>query len=196
MPIGGWVGIIEEMQGNGIYCVRWSNETLAAIHPVFKNRCERDCLEFEIYGINAEDIELDDGSPILIDQPKKIITNPLDLKKQDDRIKLALGLTSNHPILEVSNETLTIYHKYLSENLSFPFKAEHGKEYGHPERVKVVCLGDPGDEVMIDDSYGILCDVRIEREVVTVPLGELDDVKGKLNKQLVKDYSYWFWNWR
>jgi len=175
---------------------RLNDETLAAIHPVFKNRCERDGLEFEIYGINAEDIELNDGCPIQIDQPKKIITKPLDPQKQDDRIRIALGLTSDHPIPEVSNETLTIYHKYLSGNLLFPFTAEQGKEYGHPERVKVLCLGDPGDEVMIDDSYGILCDVRMERQVATVPLSELDNVKGKSNKQLVKDYSYWFWNWR
>jgi len=45
---------------------------------------------------------------------------------------------------------------------------------------------------MIDDLYGILCDVRMERQVATVPLSKLDDVKGKSNKQLVKDYSCWF----
>jgi len=25
MPIGGWIGIIEEIRDNGMYCVRWSD---------------------------------------------------------------------------------------------------------------------------------------------------------------------------
>ncbi len=48
---------------------------------------------------------------------------------------------------------------------------------------------------MIDDEYGILCEARLEGQVVTVPLGELDNVKGKPNRQWVDDYCYWFHNW-
>jgi hypothetical protein len=32
-----------------MYTVRWSRETLAAIHPVFKKRCERDGMVLEEY---------------------------------------------------------------------------------------------------------------------------------------------------
>ena len=62
--------------------------------------------------------------------------------------------------------------------------------------VKVIGLGDPDDELMIDEMYGILCEARHERRVVTLPLGELEVKKGKPNRQLVKDYCYWFWNYR
>jgi hypothetical protein len=62
--------------------------------------------------------------------------------------------------------------------------------------VKVIGLGDPDDERMIDDMYGILCEARHEWRVVTLPLGELDVKKGKPNRQLVADYSYWFWKRR
>ena len=78
----------------------------------------------------------------------------------------------------------------------FAVGAEYGAEYGHPAPVKVIGLGDPDDEPMIDEMYGILCEVRLEGKIVTVPLGEIEDAKGKPNRQLVADYSYWFWNWR
>jgi len=32
--------------------------------------------------------------------------------------------------------------------------------------------------------------------VVTFPLGELEVRKGKPNRQLIQDNSYWFWNYR
>ena len=57
-------------------------------------------------------------------------------------------------------------------------------------------FSDPDDEPMIDGMYGILCETRYERRVVTLALGESEVTKGKLNRQLVEDYCYWFWNYR
>ena len=196
MPLGGWTGTIAEVHDDCTYTVRWSKETLASIHPVFKKRCEKDGLVFEQYWTGADDLEPDAGGPLEIEQPKNITTKPLSPKDQDDRIRMVFGLTSNDPLPEVDGETLEAYHEHLSKNLVFPFTAEHGAEYGHPERVKVIGLGDPEDEPMIDEMYGILGDVRMEGQIVTLPLGELEDAKGKPNRQLIVDYCYWFWNWR
>ena len=96
---------------------------------------------------------------------------------------------------DVDDDTLEAFGAHLSKSLIFPFTAEHGAEYGHPERVKVIGLGDSDEEAMIDDQYGILCEARLERQIVTVPLGELDEAKGKPNRQLLDDYYYWFHNW-
>ena len=41
MPFGGWAGTIAEVDDNGFYTVRWSDETLASIHPVFKHPAGR-----------------------------------------------------------------------------------------------------------------------------------------------------------
>lgn len=196
MPLGGWKGTVAEVHDNGIFTVRWSEETLASIHPVFRQRCERDGLDFDTYRLGAADLEPDAGGPLKIEQPTKIRTRPLSPKDQDDRIRLVFGLTSNDPLPDVDNETLASYRKHLAKNLMFPFTAEHGKGYGHPERGKVIGLGDPLDEAMIDETYGILCDVRIERHTVTLPLDELEDANGKSNRQLISDYRYWIWNWR
>jgi hypothetical protein len=101
----------------------------------------------------------------------------------------------NDTLPDVDDETLEAYHEHLSKNLVFPFTAKLGAEYGHPETVKVIGLGDPDEEPMIDEQYGILCEARVEGQIVSVPLGELDDAKGKPNRHLIDDYCYWLHNW-
>ena len=196
MPLGGWAGTVKDVQGSDTFTVRWSKETLKAIHPVFLNRCEIDGLDAEEYVLTGDDLEPDTGGPLIIEQPTKITTKPLSPKDQDDRIRMIFGLTSNDPLPDVDDDTLETYHRHLANNLVFPFQAECAAEYGHSERVKVIGLGDPDEEPMIDEEYGIPCEARLDGQVVTVPLGELDNVKGKPNRQLVDDYCYWFHNWR
>lgn len=198
MPLGGWAGAISEVHKKGRYTVRWNQETLEAIHPVLKSRCERDGLDFEEYGFGEDELEPDPGGPLSIEQPKEITTKPLSPKDQDDRIRAVFGLTSDDPLPDADDETLETYHEHLSNNLAFPFQAEHTSETGpfssKTMQVKVIGLGAPDDEPMIDEKYGILCEARMERRVVTLPLGELEDAKP--NRRLVADYCYWFWNWR
>ena len=172
-------GSITEVHKDGMYTIRWSRETLAAIHPVVKQRSEKDGTVLEEYWLGDDDLEPDPGGPLQIEQPTEITTKPLSPKDQDDRIRMVFGLTSNDPLPDVDDETLEAYHEYLSKNLTFPFRAEHGAEYGHPEPVKVIGLGDPDEEPMIDEMYGILCEARMEGHVVTLPLGELEDAKPK-----------------
>jgi len=42
--------------------------------------------------------------------------------------------------------------------------------------------------------YGLLCEARAEGRLIEVPLAECEAKKGSPNRQLLKDYSYWFWN--
>jgi hypothetical protein len=196
MPMGGWAGTVIEVEGSDTFTIRWSEETLAAIHPVCKKRCEKDGLDLEEYALTGDDLEPDTGGPLKIEQPTKITTKPLSPKDEDDRTRMVFGLTSNDPLPEVDDDTLVAYHKYLAANLTFPFEAEHGEEYGHPEKVKVIGLGDPDEEPMIDEEYGILCEARMEGQVVTLPLAELEVVKSKPNRQLIEDYCSWYSDYR
>ena len=43
--------------------------------------------------------------------------------------------------------------------------------------------------------YGLLCGARAEGRLIDVPLGECEAKKGSANRQLLKDYAYWFWNY-
>lgn len=193
IPLGGWAGAITEVQKDGMYTIRWSRETLGNIHPVVKQRSEKDGTVLEEYWLGDDDLEPDAGGPLNIEPPTEIVVKPLSPKDQDDRIRMVFGLTSNDPLPEVDDEMLTTYRDYLAKNLTFPFQAEHGGEYGHPERVKVIGLGEPGEEPMIDETYGLLCEARMEGQVVTLPVGDLEDAKP--NRQLIDDYCYWFHNW-
>ena len=185
-----------EVHGDGNYDVRWSRETLANIHQVIKKRCEKDGLVLEAYRLGDDDLECDPGGPLDIEQPTEITTKPLSPKDEDDRIRMVFDLTSNDPLPDVNDETLLIYHKYLAANLTFPIDVEHGAEFGHPEKVKVIGVGDPDDEPMIDNECGIPCVARLGKQVVTLALAELKVLRGKPNRQLIEDYCSWFWNYR
>lgn len=186
VPLGGWDGTISEVRKDGSYTVTWSKETLANIHPVVRRRSEKDGTVLEEYWMGDDDLEPDAGGPLNIEQPTEISVTPLSPKDQDDRIRMVFGLTSNDPLPDVDEETLTVYRDYLAKNLTLPFRAEYGGEFGHPERVKVIGLGDPDEEAIIDEEDGLLCEARLEGDIVTPPLGALEDAKP--NRQLIDDY--------
>jgi hypothetical protein len=199
IPLGGWAGKITEVEeGNpSLYNIRWSQETLRQMHPVYRKRCERDGLGFEEMRLGEDELEADAGGPVILEQPTKIVTPPLSMKDQDDRIRAVFGLTSDDLLPEVDEDSLRTYYKYLATKLKFPFGATWKREAGLKdvmEKVTVPALGGSEDDPWIDDMYGILCKAKMGRGKGDLPLAEMEKVKGEPNKQLVKDYAYWFWN--
>ena len=133
MPLGGWTGTITEIieHEGQINCVfKLDDRTLKSVHPIYRKRCERDGLDFETMGLGEEDLELDDGTPVAIEQPTQIKTPPLSDKDQDDRVRMALGLTHDDPLPDVSIETLMTYYRYLAANLKFPFFTSYWAKSG------------------------------------------------------------------
>lgn len=200
IPLGGWAGTITEVDSRSdppTYLIVWNSHTLAHMHPAYRKRCERDDMGVEDMWLGDDDLMPDDGSPPVIEQPTEIRTRPLNPKDQDDRVRAAFGLTGDDPVPEVSDETLLAYHRHLSKHLKFPFAATYSREAGmllaRSEAVTVVGLLE-ADE--IDEQYGLFCQALKGREPMDVPLGEVEAKKGDPNRQLVADYSYWFWNWR
>ena len=124
-----------------------------------------------------------------IEQPTQIKTPPLSEKDQDDRVRMALGLTHDDPLPEVSRKTLLAYYRYLAANLKFPFKARSESD---GMSLTVHRLPDP-KEYDLDEEEGLLCEARDREGPFPIPLVELDDAVG--NRKLVRDYGYWFWNW-
>ena len=170
------------------------------MHPIYKKRCERDGLELESMWLGDEDLEPDDGTPVPIEQPTSIVTKPLSEKDQDDRVRMALGLTHDDPLPDVTEETLLAYHRYLAANLKFPIQAtfweESGPFSGRKVAVTITGLADPED-CGIDEGYGLTGLGRDpEGEEIGVPLDEIEVGKKDPNRRLLDDYSYWFHNWR
>lgn len=46
----------------------------------------------------------------------------------------------------------------------------------------------------LDEFYGLFCCGKRGRRSVHLPFSEIEAPKGHPNKQLIADYSYWFWN--
>ncbi len=199
IPLGGWVGKITEVEEGHppLYLIRWNQDTLKNMHPVYRKRCERDGLDFEEMWVGEEDLEPDAGDPVILEQPTKIVTPTLSMKNQDDRIRIVFGLTRDDLLPDVDEASLRIYHKHLAANMEFPFAATWAREIGMgevTEKVTVLSLGGFEDDPWIDDMYGILCKAKMSRGEGELPLAQIEKVKGKPNKQLVEDYAYWFWN--
>ena len=193
IPLGGWAGIVKEVEqakGETTYLIAWDRATLSGMHPVYKKRCERDGLELESMWLGDDDLEPDDGTRVPIEQPTSIVTKPLSEKDQDDRVRMALGLTHDDPLPDVSRKNLLAYHRYLAARLKFPFKAKSEAD-GMP--LTIQRLLDPKECDL--DEEGLLCEARSREGPFDVPLAELDGADSG-NRKMVEDYSYWFGNYR
>ena len=62
------------------------------------------------------------------------------------------------------------------------------------QTIKITGLGDLEDNAGLDEMYGLLCEVKAEGRLTEVPLAECEAKRGSPNRQLLKDYSCWFWN--
>jgi hypothetical protein len=161
------------------------------MHPIYKKRCERDGLELESMWLGDEDLEPDDNTPVAIEQPTSIVTQPLSEKDQDDRVRMALGLTHDDPLPDVNRKSLLAYHRYLKDHLKFPFNARYESD-GSSLTVHRL-LGPRGYD--LDEEEGLLCEARDREGPFDVPLSDLDEA-GSGNRKLVGDYGYWFGNYR
>ncbi len=198
IPLGGWVGqVFEVLEGGRLYAVRWSSETLDAIHPVVKKRCEKEGLAAEEYYLEEGDLEADPGGLLQIEQPTEIKTKLLNPEARDDRIRMVFGLTSDDPLPKVCMAALLIYHQYLTENMPFPFEGEYVAKTspGETEQhvVKVTGLPDP-NEYDCNEMYGLMCEVREGRRKWQVPLIEIEVQHDRVGVEMLADYDCWFQN--
>ena len=203
IPLGGWAGTVKEVhqaEGDTTVLVAWDRATLKGMHPIYKKRCERDGLELESMWLGEEDLEPDDVTPVAIEQPMCIVTESLSEKDQDDRVRMALGLTHDDPLPDVTYETLLAYHRHLSSHLRFSIYATFWEESGPFSSKKVTAtisgLADP-PEGGIDEGYGLAGLARTpDGEAIEFPLDDIELGKKDLNRRLLDDCGYWFHNWR
>ena len=199
IPIGGWAGTITEVHKNGNYTVLWSRETLQAMHPVCRKRCERDGRNLAEYVLGEDDLESDSDGPLNIEQPTEIKTRPLSPKDQDDRIRMALGLSSNDPLSKVDVDSLSTYYTHLSKNMRFPFDTSYCVQRGLfaelRRTVTVVRLFDL-EEWSPDEMHGLFCEIRLGRRHREVPFADLEADGKNPEVQMLEDYRDWFWNYR
>jgi hypothetical protein len=202
MPLGGWTGTVTEIieHEGQINCVfKLDNRTLASIHPIYRKRCERDGLDFERMGLGEEDLEIDDGTPVTIEQPTEIKTQPLSMDDQDDRIRAVFALTHDDLLPKVSYEQQQLYYNYLLTHLTFPFRARFWKKLSR-DSSKLVRLTVTGlynfDDYDVEEGYGLIGVGKYPGGEIEFPLIEIESIEDSTNRQLIQDYAYWLANWQ
>jgi hypothetical protein len=199
-PLGGWSGTIREIDVASrppVYLILWNDYTLKHLHPIYRQRCERDGLECDSMWLGEDDLQPAAGDLGPLEQPTAIVPRPLQPHDQEDRIRAILGLTSDDPLPEVSRGALGKYHTYLSKELSFPFNAEvwvqSGPFQGRTQPITVYRLLPPDEG---RNSSGLLVEAGRGQEQVVLPLGTIETGGDSPVRRPLQDYAYWFWNWR
>jgi hypothetical protein len=199
IPLGGWAGAIETVEivdDQITYEVKWDRKTLDGMHPVYRKRRERDGLDLEPMWLGQENHEADDGIPVPIEQPTRILTPPLSEKDQDDRVRGALGWTHEDPLPEVTDETLLAYPGHLAANLTLPIHVASWENSGPFASKKVtVAINGLGNAQAgrIDDDFGLIGLGRNPKgEEIEFPLGEIELGKKDPNRGRLSENAYWF----
>jgi hypothetical protein len=195
LRLGGWAGTIVKIDDEGLCSVKLNQFTLDHIHPIFRKRCERDDLHIDMLEMCQEDLDPDLGEGLALEEPTNIQTKPLDLNDQDDRIRAALGLTTDDAIPMVEKPILRQYFDYLKTNLRFPFPATYSHHDGKKRVVRPISVVGMSDDFPIEDEYGLVCVVKDDAEQWEVPVVLLKVGKNDANHQLLADYRRWFADW-
>ena len=195
LPLGGWVGTILKIDDNGLCHIKLNQATLDQIHPVYRKRCERDDLHIEILDMHQEDLDPDLGEGLPVEQPTNIQTKPLDPNNQEDRIRAALGVTTDDAVPVVTKTTLLKYFEHLKATLSLPFPATYSHHDGKRRIVHKILVVGMSDEFPIEDEYGLVCVVKDDQKQWEVPLMMMEVSKDDQNAQTLEDYRRWFTEW-
>ncbi len=198
--IEGWMGKVVRVSEEWppYYLIQWSRKTYENI-PDDENISWDVSWDGVLQGVILCEDELiaDSGEPLSIapfsaaelpiTPPMKPGTKPLSWANQEDRIRAALGLSSDDPLPKVGAETLRRYRDYLRSSVSPFLQADFQNED--------VWIWEISDEDEIDEFYGIVCYV-CHPSVDSVPLSRLKARRDEPEHQLIDDYLHWFRNWR
>jgi hypothetical protein len=197
IPMGGWVGKIKRIGWLTpiAYAVHWTKPTLDQAHAPYFKRCQRDGLKSHRCWLEEDQLEAATAeTPIAMEQPTNIVTEPLSLDDPDDRIRIVFGLTSDDALPKAEGQTQRHFLEYLKAHLSFPFKAEYAPAsfLGASKSDKITVLGvaDPP----VDRKEGIVCEARKGKHAFQVPLAMIHLSEDDPNFQHVEDYTYWLWD--
>ncbi len=195
LPLGGWAGTIVKIDEGGLCHIKVNQATLDHIHPIYRKRCKRDDFHIEILDMHQEDLDPDLGEGLPLEQPTNIQTKPLDPADPEDRLRAALGVTTDDAVPLVKKATLLKYFEYLKAALVFPFPATYPHHDGKRRIVRRISVIGMSDEFPIEDQHGLVCMVKDNQEQWEVPVMLLEVGKEDHNHQTLQNYRWWFAEW-
>ena len=197
IPMGNWAGTVSEVfadQTPIAYEIKWNRRTLDEMPSLYRKRSERDGYEWDRVWLKEDELELDKGEAGPMEQPTEIVTRPLAMDEQEDRIRATFNLTSDDPLPDVDCETLSVYYQYLVDQLALPFQARYvpddGRFRGKPCSVTVRSLYD-FDDYEAEESYGLIGVGLYQDKRIEFPIRDIDVKRNDPNRQLLEDYKCW-----
>jgi hypothetical protein len=190
-PFGGWVGRVIEVQEDvcTTCLVRWNQETLAAISPVFGRRWEGAGMYFRETWLDEDDMEHDDGNSMPVEHPGSN-------DDQEARIGSVFGLFTGDPLPRACRAALLAYYEHLAARLSFPFDGDFQQRTEPSPGPRCVTVVRLLQKAGVNESDGILCRVVADKGARGVPLADVRVAPNSANAQLIADYCYWLRNYR
>ena len=217
LPLGGWVGEVTKVQreeAGAKYDVRWTSETLAKCHSIYKTLAELEGLQIDEYeGLSEKELHAFAGSEVILVDPGDVsqyTDRPLDPEDCVDRLRIIFGTPPLEwfPMLDDNEEEndrlLRRYYDYLLERLVFPFEAEcvnriDGRIVKYAITVEKLIDPDDVKAANRDDSERLYCSgIDSADKLVETPLQKIacDAIP---HKQLLDDYRSWigeiFFGW-
>ena len=209
---GGWVGTVKavEREDGDIVClVVWPDEVLAAADPVYREIWARDDDADGEQWFLEDQLEPHAGEVPLPPSAEEFVRA---FRARDVRVAAALGVSGPEEFPSVDEESLAVFHAYLSALLEFPFEAQFSTppDLLPPERPGELYRPSDGDWYSVDvtviglvpweehtDSWeeGLLCRALEENRPRTVPLESVEVKQQGPNRQLIEDYQYWYFTW-
>jgi hypothetical protein len=193
IPLGGYAGRVAEIENEGdspIYLIDWDDETLDQMPEVFRNRCERDDLDYESIWMAEEDLEPAADSPAPVEQPTALKPRALRRNDPDDRIRMLFGLTSDDPLPPRSREALQRFHAHLSQRLHFPCPGiVISGDTAEVHQIELLRLVDP-DRCSLADGLVVEAETDDGPDAIPLFLTAIPDTYR--NVQDFHDYRYWF----
>lgn len=197
IPLGNWAGTISNIFVNQTpvtYEIKWNRRTLDGMPSIYRKRCERDGYKWDSVWLNENDLEPNTGEALKMEQPTDIVTRPLAMNDQGDRIRAIFNLTTDDPLSDVEYDTLAVYYQYLVDHLSFPFRAQYKPEdrrsRGETYLVTVRSLYDI-DDYDVEEFYGLIGVGIYQDKRIEFPIRDLDVKRNDSNHQLIDDYKFW-----
>jgi hypothetical protein len=192
--LGGWVGHVREIDATSqppLLLVAWTRETLTAIHPAYRVRCERDDLDLDEMWLAESTLEPfpeglapSQASPQL-EAPTRLEPVPLDLSKPEDRLRSIFGLTSDDPLPPPDREHLRSFRRQLLQEIRLPLPALLPAVKGS-EPVLVTRIRRPENEIP-----AILAEATIGEKLYYFELSLLECGPNEPITRFIEDYRVW-----
>lgn len=196
LSLAGWQGWVTELYPEeGTLAFKWDSLTLRSIPADYIRKCELEGLGWETMGLETEKVSpaTPRDTPAETEAVYKEIRSHHRwdyLADFNPGISELLG-----PLGKVDELTyLHAWEGHLEQALRFPFKARREEQFRRGpvavgEIVEVLGIAE------VDDLYGILVNVLLDRRSYTLPLCDLEATDhSSSNYQPLNDYVVWFAN--